>query len=238
VKIIILCFVYSYDYKPTVVNPSLRREDLPSFIIDLNLIPSFEPTSNNVGHIRTSPDHDQSCKPVNNKSDSPLIEIIVSPCNQLTKIQSRIKKYYKPLKLALILHAYPPNFIDYLPMFNGEDHVAAEKHLEYFENFIDNFQIMHEDVVMRIFCKYLFGDETLWFRNLEACSIGSWIDFHVAFLKYWGERKSFDQYLIELNDLKRKEDESLTTFNMRFHSFYYSIPKDIQPSKLLPCCII
>jgi hypothetical protein len=129
VKIMILCFVYLDDYKTTVVNPSLRREDLPSCIIDLNLIPSFEPTNHNVNHIQTSLDHDQSCNPVNNKSDSPLIEIIVPPCNQLTKIQSMIKKYYKPMKLPLILHAYPPNFIDYLPLFNGGDHVAAKKHL-------------------------------------------------------------------------------------------------------------
>jgi hypothetical protein len=168
VKIIILCFVYSDDYKPTMVNSSLRREYLPSCI-----------------------------------------------------------------KLPLILHAYPPNFVDYLPMFNGEDHVAAEKHLEAFENFIDNFQIIHEDVVMRIFCKYLFGDVALWFRNLEACSIGSWTDFHDTFLRYWGENKSFDQYLIELNALKRKEDEVLTTFNIIFHSFYYNMPKDIQPSKIV-----
>jgi hypothetical protein len=151
VKIIILCFVYSYYYNPIVVNPSLRREDLPSCIIDLNIIHSFVPTSHNVGHIQTSLDHDHSCSPMNNKSDSPLIEIIVPPSNQLTEIQYRIKKYYKPLNLPLILHAYPPNFIDYLIMFNGEYHVATEKHLKAFENFIDNFQIMHEDVIMRIF---------------------------------------------------------------------------------------
>lgn len=181
VKRIILCFVYSDDYNPTVVNPSLRREDLPSCIIDLNPIPSFEPNSNNVGHIQTSPDHDQSCKPVNNKFDSPPIEITVPPCNQLTKIQSRIKKYYKPLKLPLILHAYPPNFVDYLPMFNGEDHVATEKHLEAFENFIDNFEIMNEDVVMRIFYKSLFGDAALWFRNLEACSMVHGLNFMLHF---------------------------------------------------------
>jgi hypothetical protein len=124
------------------------------------------------------------------------------------------------MKLPLILHAYPPNFIDYLPLFNGGDHVAAKKHLEAFEIFIDNFQIMHEDVVTRIFCKSLFGDASFWFINLEACSIGSWTFFHVVFLKYWGERKYFDQYLIELNALKRKEDIVLITFKRRFHSFY------------------
>jgi hypothetical protein len=183
-KIIILCFVYSDDYKPTMVNASLRREYIPSCIIDLNLIPSFQPTNNNFDHIQTSPNHDQSCKPVNNKSDSPLIEIIVTPSNQLTEIHSRIKKYYKPLKLPLIVHAYPPNFIDYLPLFNGGDHVANKKHLESFENFIDNFQIIHEDVVTRIFCKYLFGYASFWFKNLEVDSISSWSVLRNVFLRY------------------------------------------------------
>jgi hypothetical protein len=66
------------------------------------------------------------------------------------------------------------------------------KHLTTFENFVDNFEIIHEDVVMRIFCKSLFGDVALWFRNMEVFSIGSWDDFHCTFLRYWGGNKSFD----------------------------------------------
>ena len=116
-------------------------------------------------------------------------------------------------------------------MFNGKDYAAVEKNLQAFENFIDNFEIVHKDVVMRIFCKSLFGDVALSFRNLEACSIGSWTDFHNAFLRHWGENKSFDQYLIEFNALNREEDEALLTFNRRFHNFYYSMSNDIQPSE-------
>ena len=58
-------------------------------------------------------------------------------------------------------------------------------------------------------------------------SLLPWTDFHYAFLRYWGENKSIDQYLIEFNALKREEDEALITFNMIFHSFYYSMPNDI-----------
>ena len=132
-----------------------------------------------------------------------------------------------PLRLPSILHPYPPNFFEYLPMFNGKDYVAVEKHLEAFENFIHIFDIVHEDVVMRIFCKSLFGDVALWFNNLEVGSIGMWTNFHSAFFRYLGENKSFDQYLIEFNALKRKEDEYLITFNMIFHIFYYSMRNDI-----------
>jgi hypothetical protein len=61
--------------------------------------------------------------------------------------------------------------------------------MESFENFIDNFEIMHEDIILRLFSKSLVGDAALWFRNMKACSICSWTDFHHVFLRYWGENK-------------------------------------------------
>jgi hypothetical protein len=73
---------------------------------------------------------------------------------------------------------------------------------------------------MRTFYQSLYGEPMIWLRSLKVDSIESWTNFHAAFLKYWGENKYFDQYLIELNALKRKEDIVLTTFKRRFHGFY------------------
>jgi hypothetical protein len=203
VKKLILFFVYLDDYNPTVVNPSLRREDIPSFIIDLNLIPSFEPTSH--VHISIPPKVDPSCKSVNNKDDLLPPQVITAPfCGQVTYVQSNIKEGYKPLKPPFVLHDYPPNFLDYLLRFNGEDHVTIEKHMVSFERFTDLLQIIHEDFLMRTFYQSLYGEPRIWLRSLKVDSIESWTDFHAAFLKYWGENKYFDQYLIELNALKRK----------------------------------
>ena len=56
------------------------------------------------------------------------------------------------------LHPYPPNFVEYLPWFTGEDHITTKNHLGYFHNFSDNVEIVHEDVVMRIFYKSLVGE--------------------------------------------------------------------------------
>ena len=84
---------------------------------------------------------------------------------------------------------------------------------------------------MRTFYQSLYGEPRICLRSLKVDSIESWTDFHAAFLKYWGENKYFDQYLIELNSLKRKEDEFITMSNRRFHNFYCNISKDIQPSE-------
>jgi hypothetical protein len=55
------------------------------------------------------------------------------------------------LRLPPTLNSFPLEFFEYLPIFNGEDYVASEKHIKSFEKFIDDFEVMHEDVVMRLF---------------------------------------------------------------------------------------
>jgi hypothetical protein len=117
-------------------------------------------------------------------------------------------------------------------MFNGEDHILVENHMETFECFTDNFEIIHEDVFMRTLCKYLYGDVGFWFRNLKVDSISSWNDLRNVFLRYWGEKKSFEQYLSEFYALRREHDEVVIVFNRRFHNFYLNMPMEIQPTEV------
>jgi hypothetical protein len=63
--------------------------------------------------------------------------------------------------------------------FTGENQTSAEGHLQNpFWIFIDNFSIVHEDVIMRMFSKSLIKDAALWFKSLRADSIGSWTEFY------------------------------------------------------------
>ena len=83
-------------------------------------------------------------------------EQLVKPHFQLMNFRPRlIQKMFKSLRLPSLLHPYPSYFVEYLPHFTGKDHITVEKHLESFHNFIDNFEIMHEDVVMRLFFEIL-----------------------------------------------------------------------------------
>lgn len=104
--------------------------------------------------------------------------------------------------------------------------------MEAFENFVDQFEIVYQDVTMRLFSKILFGDVALWFKGLGVDSIGSWIELCNTFLKYWCENKSFDQYLVDLNVLRRGVEETLVVFNRRFYNFYHSMPLEIRPSEI------
>jgi hypothetical protein len=140
-------------------------------------------------------------------------------------------KMFKPLRLPYLLHPYPLDCYEYLPRFSGENQVSAERHLGSFEDFVDRFQIVHEDVIMRLFSKYLIRDVVVWFKGLRADSIGSWIEFSNVFVKYWGEYKSLDSYLANFYDLKREKGEALPVFNQRFYNRYHDMPLEIRPSE-------
>jgi hypothetical protein len=128
---------------------------------------------------------------------------------------------FKPLNLPYPIYPYP--------LDSGKDHVTTERPMEDFEKFIDQFEIVHEDVTTRLFSKSLLGDVVVWFKGLGADSISSWIELCNTFLKGWGENKSFDQYLHVFITLRRGKKEVLSAFNRRFHILYCSLPLKIKP---------
>jgi hypothetical protein len=240
VKRIILCFVYFEDYRPSFISPYLEEESLqPPYVVDVDPISFPQPAHKDEHCIQISLKTDQPCSHENDEFESKSSQIsLLSPippktCFRPIEFQSKIRqRVFKPLKLPAHLHPYPPHFVEYLPHFTGESHVSAEKHLEAFGNFIDNLEIVHEDIVMRLFSKSLTREAALWFRLLEPGSIGSWTDFYYAFSKHWGENKCLDQYLDDFCALKREKKESLTVFNRRFHRTYYDIPLEIRPTEI------
>ena len=134
---------------------------------------------------------DQPCNLEETKTDSKpmqsstLVAITFEPCQQIviphdqpTNFQIKIRmKMFKPLKLPSRLHPYPLDCYEYLPWFSRENQASAERNLESFEDFIDRFHIVHEDVIMRFFSKSLIRDVAIWFKSLRVNSIGSRIEF-------------------------------------------------------------
>ena len=53
------------------------------------------------------------------------------------------------------------------------------------------------------------------------------------FLKFWGEKKSRDWYVLEFHGIQRQRDETISMFNRIFSSLYYKMPKAIQPPEVV-----
>jgi hypothetical protein len=199
-----------------IVYPPLKFIQIsPQFITDFDQNLPSEPCDN----------HDQVDEPHETKAD-------ISP-PVLDPTPSKTQHRYRPLKLPHILHDFPPKHYKYLPVFDGEhDAITAEKHIQEFEHFIDLFEIDHDDVCMRAFSQSLKGDTKEWFKHLQPETISSWEELKSVFSKFWGKKKSLDLQLTEFYALKRKRNETISTFSRRFSSIYYDFPKEIQPTEV------
>ena len=71
-----------------------------------------------------------------------------------------------------ILHDLPVSYINNLPRFDGENgKIAAEKHIQNLEDFLDLYEVEDDDVYIRMFALSLGGKFKDWFKNLPAASI-------------------------------------------------------------------
>jgi len=139
---------------------------------------------------------------------------------------SNIQDRYKPLQLLLVLHDYPTKHYKYLPKFDGElVNPTTEKRFQAFEHLINFFEVEHDDVCMEVFSQSLQGDAKEWFSQLRPNSVSSWEELKDVFLNFWGETKSWDQYILDFHAMKINKDETVSMFNKRFHNFYYKMPK-------------
>jgi hypothetical protein len=243
---VFLYFLHSDVLEPPLIHSALEEESISSScVVDTNLVPSPLPIHEDEIYVTPPPEVKHLCshEEVENNSQSfrtllPTVIPIEPPQplaesnDQPTTFQIKIRnKFFKPLRLPCHLNPYPHDSFEYIPRFFGEEHVTAERHTKAFENFIDQFEIVHEDVVMRFFSHSLSEDVVLWFRCMELGSIGSWTELYHAFLKCCDENKSLDQYWSDFNSLRRGEDEALVVFNMRFYSVYHNMLVEIRPTK-------
>ena len=73
---------------------------------------------------------------------------------------------------------------DFLPIFRGDGHDHQAQHLIEFHQYMDQLDIHHEDVLLKMFMYSLEGNARQWYRSLPISSISSIKDFHVAFYVY------------------------------------------------------
>ena len=89
--------------------------------------------------------------------------------------------------------------------------------------------IIHEDVVCRLFPYTFEGKASTWYFALEASSILSWDVFSELFTQNFGDDKTPEKLDIELSSMKTKGNERVKDYNHRFSYLKNRIPNTVLP---------
>jgi hypothetical protein len=136
---------------------------------------------------------------------------------------------FAPLILPAQLHDLPQNYSQRIRLYDVEGDVSAEKHLDWFNDFVDLEEVDYADAKMRLFAQSLSGDVRKWFKALPPASIRDFMTFERSFLNKWGDKKNPLQLLTQYNNMKKAPEEMVQEFSAHFLKVYNSIPTEVKP---------
>jgi hypothetical protein len=76
---------------------------------------------------------------------------------------------------------------DYFPIFGKHEDDNPTQHLSEFHELMHQWEIHHEDVLLKMFMFSLARDVRKWYHSLPPASISSLSEFHAAFVAYYQE---------------------------------------------------
>jgi hypothetical protein len=76
---------------------------------------------------------------------------------------------------------------DYFPIYGKCEEDNLAQHLSEFHELMHQWEIHHEDVLLKMFMFSLAGDARKWYHSLPPASISSLSEFHEAFTTYCQE---------------------------------------------------
>lgn len=113
-------------------------------------------------------------------------------------------------------HNLPKEFHKWLPKFTMNNVVTAEEHLDAFgvameDNFVDD-----EDLTMKLLASSFEEDAKKRFKILPDNHLQSYEAFTDLFKKRWTTKKDSGMLLMQFNQIKKKEGETVKEFDVRF----------------------
>jgi hypothetical protein len=123
----------------------------------------------------------------------------------------------------------PHNYNQRIKLYNAEGIVSSQKHLDWFNDFIDLEEVDYEDTKMRLFAQSFVGEVRKWFKSLQPTTIQDFATFEMTFINRWGDKKNPLQLLTQYNNMKKASEETVQEFSACFMKVYNSIPVEVQP---------
>jgi hypothetical protein len=97
---------------------------------------------------------------------------------------------FTPLILPTQLHELPQNYSQGIRLYDVEGNVSAQKHLDWFNDFIDLEEVDYADEKMWLVVQSLLGNVIKWFKSLPPVRIRDFATFEMSFLDKWGDKKN------------------------------------------------
>ena len=117
----------------------------------------------------------------------------------------------------------------WLPKFNPDDKIPVEDHIKSFMQSIRIRNIIHEDMVCRLFPYTFEGNTSTWCFSLEVSSIPSWDLFSEIFTQRFRDDKTPEELAIDLSSMKTKGKERVKDYNHQFSYLKNRIPNTVLP---------
>ena len=81
---------------------------------------------------------------------------------------------------------------------------------------LNDYEVKHEDVVLKLFVQSLAEDARDWFKRLPDRCIDTWDSFERCFKEHFGDRPNASFMLNKFNTIRKNLNELAAKFNMRF----------------------
>jgi hypothetical protein len=141
---------------------------------------------------------------------------------------------FDPLSLVAFLdypHDLPARkWLKCIPLFSWRSVESIEDSLAAFSKLLDDFEVEHEDVAMRMFVSTIEGEARTWYKSLSDASIDGWDSFQEKFTKRRVDKPNNFSLINAFGDIKKNEDETIINFDARFFKTYYKISATIRPN--------
>jgi hypothetical protein len=120
------------------------------------------------------------------------------------------------LSLSRPVHNLPRHPKKFLPKFDPETYGFPKDHIKKFILAIKLMNVLHEEMVCRIFPYTLENSASTWYFNLPVGSINSWTKFQKYFLDMFAEETTTGALMVELFTATMSLKEKVKYFNQRF----------------------
>lgn len=87
--------------------------------------------------------------------------------------------------------------------FLGNNVITGEEHLRNFIDMLNNYEVEHEDVVLKLFVHSLKEYARDWFRSFPDDSVSSWNELEKPFKEQYGENTNARFMSNDFNNIKK-----------------------------------